>query len=335
MQDIQLFLRRAADKGSIKRMMHNIEMVHNEFGQSRILTLADMLLCMTQGFGHLDYLTFGFACTRGQNRKTFMTMQDNISFAKQMNDREYLHVLRNKLCFCKTYKPFLGRETIDLADGSETFSAFVQKHPEFFAKAPVSFGGQSVQRVDTRQYADLKALYSALVSEGLYLLEECIVQHPLMNELCAACVNTLRVVTVVQTDGTVQTLYTLLRVGNGNSEVDNISSGGMYTVPSESGEIIYPFFCDKTALYYENHPQTGFSFRGFRIPYYEDCIALCRQAALVEPHIRYVGWDVAVTPTGPVLVEGNNLPGYDMCQNYRFRKDGRGMKAAFQAVAEK
>ena len=28
-----------------------------------------------------------------------------------------------------------------------------------------------------------------------------------------------------------------------------------------------------------------------------------------------IGWDVAITPDGPVLVEGNNLPGYDMCQN--------------------
>ena len=45
-------------------------------------------------------------------------------------------------------------------------------------------------------------------------------------------------------------------------------------------------------------------------------MALCRTASKrVEAHLKYIGWDVAITPDGPVLVEGNNLPGYDMCQN--------------------
>ena len=50
----------------------------------------------------------------------------------------------------------------------------------------------------------------------------------------------------------------------------------------------------------------------------------------MEKRLRYVGWDVAITPDGPVLVEGNDLPGYDMCQNHRFHDDGRGIKDAFE-----
>lgn len=49
---------------------------------------------------------------------------------------------------------------------------------------------------------------------------------------------------------------------------------------------------------------------------------MCCRAAFVEPHMRYVGWDVAITPDGPVFVEGNNLPGYDMVQNSRHRDEG-------------
>ena len=47
----------------------------------------------------------------------------------------------------------------------------------------------------------------------------------------------------------------------------------------------------------------------------QEAVAFARKAAVVVPQICHVGWDVAVTPDGPVLVEGNNLPGYDMCQN--------------------
>ena len=30
--------------------------------------------------------------------------------------------------------------------------------------------------------------------------------------------------------------------------------------------------------------------------------------------VRYIGWDVCITPDGPVLIEGNDYPGYDFWQ---------------------
>ena len=72
----------------------------------------------------------------------------------------------------------------------------------------------------------------------------------------------------------------------------------------------------KTGKYYERHPVTGTEIMGFQIPLFDQALELCRTASRrVEAHLKYIGWDVAITPDGPVLVEGNNLPGYDMCQN--------------------
>ncbi|MFR0733141.1 MAG: sugar-transfer associated ATP-grasp domain-containing protein [Oscillospiraceae bacterium] len=115
------------------------------------------------------------------------------------------------------------------------------------------------------------------------------------------------------------------RVGSGQGHVDNISSGGMYTLVGPQGELEFPAFCDQTGLYYDRHPVTGVAFRGYRLPFFREAVELCCQAAQVEPRLGYIGWDVAVTPDGPVLVEGNNLPGGGHgSQNARFHSGREG-----------
>ncbi len=59
---------------------------------------------------------------------------------------------------------------------------------------------------------------------------------------------------------------------------------------------------------------TGIKFEGFKLPYTEEIKALVKKAALVLPDFRYVGWDVCITPDGPLIVEGNDYPGYDFPQ---------------------
>jgi hypothetical protein len=55
------------------------------------------------------------------------------------------------------------------------------------------------------------------------------------------------------------------------------------------------------------HPRTGLAFDGFSIPWWEEACSLVRRAARLFLPLRTIGWDVALTPDGPVLVEGNNF----------------------------
>lgn len=333
MRKIATFFRRVAS-GSFKRLFRNLNIVHNESGKNRIVLFFDMVLSMfIYGIGYLDYMTFGFAYIKRDKRKTFMTMDDNMSLARRLNNSEANPIFADKLIFNKTFKEYLKRDFVDLNDGEDVFVSFCQGKDCFFAKQPVSFGGLGVEKIDLMG-KDIKKLYSELISKKMYLAEEAITQHAEMNRLCARSVNTIRIVTVLSDNGNANFVYALIRVGSGKNDVDNVTSGGMYTLLSKDGEITHQLFCDKTVSYYTEHPVNGTPFIGFKVPFFNDAVAMCQAAATVEKRMRYVGWDVAITPDGPVLVEGNNLPGYDMCQNNRFHDDGCGMKAAFE-YAEK
>ena len=55
----------------------------------------------------------------------------------------------------------------------------------------------------------------------------------------------------------------------------------------------------------ETHPETGVCFEGFELPWWQDSCRLVRQAAKRFAPVRAIGWDVAITDSGPVIIEGN------------------------------
>ena len=48
--------------------------------------------------------------------------------------------------------------------------------------------------------------------------------------------------------------------------------------------------------------------------------------------MRYLGWDVCITPDGPVIVEGNDYPGYDFWQQPEHTPDRIGLWPTYQKL---
>ena len=319
---------------SFSRMWLHVRAIHEESGRPRLVILCDMVYCaLRYGVGYLDYHVFGFAWNRGACRKTFMTMNDNLALVRALNDRAYYHVFDDKVEFNKRFDKYIGREWINLQTADKArFRAFLQGKDVVFAKNTGLCGGAGISRIEAGK-EDPDELYDRLRESGQFLVEQKIVQHPEMDRLCPSSVNTVRIVTVLK-NGEAHFMYSLVRIGNGKSAVDNITSGGLYTAVPEDGVLKKPAFCDKTGKYYDSHPATGTVFAGFRIPMFRQAVELCLEAALVEPHMGYIGWDVAITEAGPVLVEGNTIPGYDMCQNHgHLEQKGVGILPKFRSVA--
>lgn len=329
---IQTLLRRV--KGmSLKRMFMHVDQIHDESGRPKLFIVVDMLWCVLRyGVGYLDYKVFGFNYVRGkQKRKTFFTMNDNLFLVRNVNDKAFDYKFSDKIAFNETFGKYLGRQWLDLKKASaEEFGEFVKGKEYIFAKVVDSCGGNGVEKIKVADF-NANELYDTLVSKGQNLVEECLVQHPKMNELSPSSINTIRITSVLS-KGEVHIMYALVRMSNGESSVDNISSGGMYCPVNEKGEIFAPAFCDKTGLCYKEHPYTKTKFEGFVIPFYEQGVELVKQAAKEVPQIRYVGWDVAICENGPVLIEGNTIPGYDMCQNHYHLRGDVGILPRFQKI---
>lgn len=315
-------------------MFRLIRAISRESHRPRLLILIDMLWCVVRyGIGYLDYKVFGFAFIHGEARKTFMTMDDNLALVRAVNDKAYTYLFDQKCAFNERFHRFLGREWLDLRTADvAAFADFIKDREDFFAKEVDSFGGQGVSRVFVEEYPDSSALYHQLRGRGQYLVEETIRQHPEMERLHPGSINTLRVVTLL-TNGEPYVMYALIRVGGKGQCIDNICSGGMYAPVDENGMVFHDAFCELEERFYACHAESGVPFVGFQVPCFHEAVMLVKRAALVVPQVGYIGWDVAIGVDGPLLIEGNVIPGYDMCQNYcHLKKRGEGILPRFEKV---
>jgi len=190
------------------------------------------------------------------------------------------------------------------------------------------------------------ALYDELCRPGTFrkfVFQEHLAPHPELRRLSGtAALQTARIVTDVE-EGRVEVNHALLRIAVGSNVVDNLSGGktGNFAAPLETrdGRLgdAWQVAPDGTGLVrVTQHPGTGVPLPGFALPDWDAALALVERAALLFLPIRCLGWDVAFTPAGPVLVEANmwwdpsNLFGLDLSPAGR----GRGQAALYARLED-
>lgn len=332
MNKIRLFVDRLRTM-SFKRMFMMIRQIEKEYRRSPLIIFTDMVICaLKNNIGYQDYRVFGFAQIPYKNRKTFLTMNKNLALVNKVNNKDSYPVYRDKTLFFRKYKDFIKRDWISLKECSfEDFEEFCKGRESIFVKTPCSFGGQGIGEVKLSNDTDINSLYNSLIKTGQTLVEEKIVQHEKMKALHPESINTLRIVTLSK-DGKVYIINRLLRMGREGSVIDNITSGGIYAPINEEGLISHPAFCDKTGETLYAHPTTKHFIIGFEIPFFKEAIELVEKIATAEKDMRYIGWDVAITPEGPVIVEGNNVPTYEIMQNYVHRDNDMGLLPLIEEI---
>lgn len=144
---------------------------------------------------------------------------------------------------------------------------------------------------------------------GTYLVQRTVVQHPEMARLHPQSLNTMRLVTIKNVhSGKIAVFPSILRIGTGNSFVDNTSQGGVAVgIDFESGRLKeHGFLKPQFGGRVDTHPDSGIRFGDFSIPYLQEAIQQAKFLHSMLPDIHSIGWDIAISPDGPIFIEGND-----------------------------
>ena len=291
-----------------KNMIYVAGKVSKKTGKIRLFVLLDMIHCaLVYGSGYIDYFEFEFYLLNKNERATYITSNVNNNIIKKYNDPKYNYIFDDKAVFNDTFKNFLKRDYINLEHLMyDDFVKFVKNKKKIVVKPLNECGGKGVRVISIDKKSDLEKIFNSLIRNKQFLVEDYINQCKQMSSLYNKSVNTLRILTFYK-NKKVYILKSILKIGNGGA-VDNFSSGGMYTFVDENGKVYVPAI-DEEGNIFEVHPVSKKKIVGFEIPKYKEVIDFVKELGLVVPKVRYVGWDIAITDNGPVVVEGNNFSG--------------------------
>ena len=255
-------------------------------------------------------------------------------------------MIRDKLifkCICEYHNiPVprnygIYRNGVFYGQGTDLKDLMLNNNLEKIVLKPIlGLSGVGIQFISRYNLDSHETLVKAAKEE--YIVEEVIEQHPELEKINPHSVNTVRVITFLCPDGTVEFLATALKTSQSTVPVDNIGVGGIAIgINTETGKLkkegFVKFFAPnevldrkmtideetikqiiksvkKMELLYPGkilikHPITQTEFLNLQIPYWDELKEIAIKAQKVFCHGKTIAWDIAITPKSPVIIEGN------------------------------
>lgn len=216
-------------------------------------------------------------------------------------------------------------------DGVDGLSSLDQLAADLFVKPIDGKGGRGAQRWDylgpgRHRSSDGKALdtigmlfaIAAQSWSGPRIIQPRVRNHSDLELLNNGALSTVRALTCLNESGDPELLGAVLRMAIGeNRVVDNLHAGGIAAaVDLETGRLglASNLGMDCSLGWLERHPTSGGQIEGFRLPHWDQFRAFTEQAHRAFSDRVLIGWDVAITPEGLILIEGNGAPDLDIMQ---------------------
>lgn len=264
-----------------------------------------------------QYSSGKFYALKEFERRQTVTFRRSFKIWKLFHDPSYIHYFENKVDFNRRFEKYVSRDWVYSKEGSDAIREFLSHHDRFMLKPIDALQGKGVKCLNTKEL-NIEDFILQVKNENV-LLEEYIKQHPKMV-LENKSVNTIRVFTLLDKDGNVHILKTVLRAGKGDCIIDNFCAGGcLYAVDVKSG-VVEERGIDQLGQRFLFHPGTEICMLGFQIPNWEQPSKTVIEAAKVVPQCRYIGWDVAILENGVSLIEGNHNPDHDLLEFVGYEK---------------
>jgi hypothetical protein len=161
-----------------------------------------------------------------------------------------------------------------------------------------------------------ESIYDYLATNKLFDLfifqEKLIPHHDLATLSDTDAIQTVRLISYIDSNNNFQVLHSFFKVICGNNRIDNLCGGRLGNLcailNSKEGKIDYCYRMLEQHNGFQivdNHPNSGLPFKDFKLPYWDEALKLIENASRVFLPLRSVGWDIAMTDSGPIVVEGN------------------------------
>lgn len=284
---------------------------------------------------------YDFLNKEHEEKSTYMTNRWRIEYIDHLNKKEDKYILENKYEAYKRFSKYFKRDVVEI-NGPEDyglFQEFVKNHPSFVVKPGGLALGIGVYKVDKDDYTNIQDLFRKILednnksvddyawsySKGV-VLEEIIQQEETMASLHPYSINGVRITTVKLGDE-IHVVHPWLKIGANQGFVTSAAFGTMDAgIDPETGIVDSEGYLESRQSH-RIHPNTNVEILGFQVPRWEEAVSLAKELAMQLDTLHYVGWDLALTPNGWCLMEGN-IYGDFMWQLYY----DKGMKAEFEEL---
>ena len=150
-----------------------------------------------------------------------------------------------------------------------------------------------------------------------FVFQDAVAVHPAIAAITgSAAVSTVRVVTVNRTDQP-EVLYTAWKLPSPTAMSDNFWQAGslIALVAPKTGEVLQVRFASGPDTQWpEVHPVSGCQIKGITLPDWQSVLDLAIAAHAIVPDNGVLGWDIALTPQGPLIIECNENTGHALYQ---------------------
>ena len=212
-------------------------------------------------------------------------------------------------------------------------AVFVPPRQDFLVKPVSGLQGQDIQiwrfnpakncwsrAGDCLDAAALTARLETLAAsqQGGMLVQELLRNSESIAPFAPYALSTFRTVTILDENGAPSVVMCQFRTSTDpQAPVDNFHAGGsMFFVDLETGLFGRGATGDFSVrpVLMEHHPATGTRMTGVAVPDLQDICRLAERAHQCVPKLPCVGWDIAHTHKGLVILEGNIPPGLQPTQ---------------------
>ncbi|MDD2980883.1 MAG: sugar-transfer associated ATP-grasp domain-containing protein [Hespellia sp.] len=283
-----------------------------------------------------EYEWIGYYNLDEERKQTVSTLWTRTELRKKYTKRLYKAVLMDKDIFARVYSKYFGRAYVTTKEMTKAdFEKLAQGYEKLVYKPFTKGGGSGVKVLRTASAQERDAAYEEITRMKPGVVEQWISQHPEMEKLSPKAVNIIRIYSV-NTPAGAYMFSPILTVAR-KKEIANGCQDALTAVADiRTGKVLTDAVDQGNSETYEKHPQTEIVFKGFQIPYWEEIIEMMKEVVKFTTFISNIGWDIAITPDGPVLIEGNTIPGFNTAQfrGYHELTDGYGYQPIFDEAVK-